>query len=61
MNNEQKRVVKRLRKLEALVRLQMILIIALLIGLCAFATNIYNATELGEQMHAVEAQGGVTR
>lgn len=61
MNNEQKRVVKRLRKLEALVRLQMILIIALLIGLCAFATNIYNATELGEQMHAVEVQGGVTR
>lgn len=61
MKNEELRVVRRLRKLESLVRLLIALVIALLIGLCAFATNIYNGTELGEQIQAVEAQGGVTR
>lgn len=61
MKNEELRVARMLRKLESLVRLLIALVIALLIALGAFATNIYNATELGEQMQAVAAQGGVTR
>lgn len=55
MKNEKMRVEKRLRNIEALVRLQLVIIIALLIGLCAFAANIYNATTLGEAIQAVEA------
>lgn len=47
---------KRLRNLERLVRIQLALIIALLIGLCAFATNIYHATELGQAIQAVEGK-----
>ena len=50
------RVAKRLRNLEALVKVQLALIIALLIGLCAFATNIYEATTLGEAIQTIEAQ-----
>lgn len=50
-----KRVAKRLRNLEALVGLLLVLIIALLIALCAFATNIYEATTLGEAIQTVEA------
>lgn len=49
-------VAKRLRNLEMLVRLQLVVMIAILIGLCAFATNIYEATTLGETMQTVEAQ-----
>lgn len=56
MKNEKMRVAKRLRNLEALVRVQLAIIIALLIGLCAFATNIYEGTTLGEAIQAVEAQ-----
>jgi hypothetical protein len=56
MNNKKIRVEKRLRNLEMLIRLQLVVIIALLIGLCAFATNIYHATELGEAIQAVEAE-----
>lgn len=56
MKNEKMRVAKRLRNLEALARLQLVIIIGLLIGLCAFATNIYNATTLGEAIQTVEAQ-----
>jgi hypothetical protein len=47
---------RRLRNIERLVKLQLVIIIALLIGLCAFATNIYHATELGEAIQAVETQ-----
>lgn len=47
---------RRLRNLEVLVRIQLVIIIALLIGLCAFATNTYEATTLGEAIQAVEAQ-----
>ena len=54
MKKQNNRVAKRLRNLERLVRLQLAIIIALLIGLCAFATNIYNATTLGETIQAVE-------
>ena len=50
-NNE-----RRLRNLEILVRVQLVIIIALLIGLCAFATNIYEATTLGEAIQVVEVQ-----
>jgi hypothetical protein len=50
------RVARRLRNLERLVRLQLAIIIALLIGLCAFATNIYNATEIGQTIQAVEGE-----
>ena len=46
---------RRLRNIEILVRVQLAIIIALLIGLCAFATNIYEATTLGEAIQAVEA------
>lgn len=56
MKNEKMRVAKRLRNLEALVKVQLALIIALLIGLCAFATNIYEATTLGEAIQTIEAQ-----
>lgn len=56
MKNEKMRVARRLRNLERLVRLQLGIIIALLIGLCAFAANIYNATEIGKAIQAVEAQ-----
>lgn len=49
-------VARRLRNLEKLVRLQLAIIIALLIGLCAFATNIYNATEIGQAIQAVEGR-----
>ena len=56
MKNEKMRVAKRLRNLEALARLQLVIIIGLLIGLCAFATNIYEATTLGEAMQIIEAQ-----
>lgn len=56
MKNEKMRVAKRLRNLEALVRLQLAIIIALLIGLCAFATNIYEATEIGQAIQAVEGE-----
>jgi hypothetical protein len=55
MKNEY-RVAKRLRNLERWVRLQLAIIIALLIGLCAFATHIYEATEIGQAIQAVEAQ-----
>lgn len=51
-----KRIAKRLRNLEALVRLLLVIILALLIGLCAFATNIYEATTLGEAIQTVEAE-----
>ena len=47
---------RRLRNIEILVRLQLAIIICLLIGLCAFATNIYNATTLGEAIQTIEAQ-----
>ena len=50
-NNE-----RRLKNLEILVRVQLVIIIALLIGLCAFATNIYDATTLGEAIQGVEVQ-----
>ena len=56
MKNEKMRVAKRLRNLERLARLQLAIIIALLIGLCAFATNIYEATTLGEAIQTIEAQ-----
>lgn len=56
MKNQNNRVARRLRNLERLVRFQLAIIIALLIGLCAFATTIYNATTLGEAIQAVEAQ-----
>ena len=51
-----KDVERRLRKVEILVKVQLAVIICLLVGLCAFATNIYNATTLGEAIQAVEAQ-----
>lgn len=51
-----KDVERRLRNLEVLVRIQLVIIIVLLIGLCAFATNIYEAATLGEAIQAVEAQ-----
>ena len=47
---------RRLRNIEILVRVQLAIIIALLIGLCAFATNIYDATTLGEAIQVVEVQ-----
>ena len=53
---QMKNVEKKLRNIEVLARVQLIIIIALLIGLCAFATNIYNGTTLGEAIQAVEAQ-----
>lgn len=56
MNNKNLRVAKRLRNLERLVKLQLGIIIALLIGLCAFATNIYSATTLGVAIQIVEAE-----
>ena len=56
MKNNNLRVAKRLRNLERLVALQLIVIIGLLIGLCAFATNIYEATTLGEAIQTVEAE-----
>lgn len=56
MINEKARVAKRLRNLETLARVQLVIIIGLLIGLCAFATNIYNATELGQAIQAVEGK-----
>lgn len=56
MDNEKARVAKRLRNLEVLARLQLGIIIALLIGLCAFAANIYNATEIGQAIQAVEGK-----
>lgn len=56
MKNEKMRVAKRLRNLEMLVRLQLGIIIALLIGLCAFAANIYEATEIGQAIQTIEAQ-----
>lgn len=56
MKNEKMRVAKRLRNLEILVRLQLGIIIALLIGLCAFAANIYEATEIGQAIQTIEAQ-----
>lgn len=51
-----KNVEKRLRNIEILARLQLVIIVVLLIGLCAFATNIYNATTLGEAIQTIEAQ-----
>ena len=51
-----KNVERRLRNIETLARVQLVVIIALLVGLCAFATNIYNATTLGEAIQAIEAQ-----
>lgn len=56
MNNGKMRVAKRLRNLEMLARLQLVIIIALLIGLCAFVTNIYEATEIGQAIQAVEGE-----
>lgn len=56
MKKKETGTAKRLKNLETLVRLQLAIIIALLIGLCAFATNIYNATTLGEAMQTIEAQ-----
>lgn len=38
-----KRTARRLRNIEQLLRVQLMIIIALLIGLCAFATAIYNS------------------
>ena len=55
MKNE-KTAARRLRNVEMLVRIQLAIIIVLLIGLCAFATNIYNATTLGEAIQAIEVQ-----
>jgi hypothetical protein len=54
MKNEKMRVAKRLRNIEALIRLLLVIVLALLIGLCAFATNIYEATEIGQAIQAVE-------
>lgn len=56
MMNEKARVARRLRNLETLARLQLAIIIALLIGLCAFATNIYESTEIGQAIQAVEGK-----
>lgn len=56
MKKQNTRVERRLIKLERLVKFQLVIIIGLLVGLCAFATNIYNATTLGEAIQAVEAQ-----
>ena len=56
MKNEKMRVAKRLRNIEALIRLLLVVVLALLIGLCAFATNIYEATTLGEAIQTIEAQ-----
>ena len=50
------RVAKRLRNLEAMARVQIVIILVLLIGLCAFATNLYNATEIGQAIQAVEGK-----
>ena len=50
------RIAKRLRRIETFVKVQLLISIALLVGLCAFATNIYNATTLGEAIQAIEAQ-----
>ena len=61
MKNKETRVAKRLRNLERLVKLQLVLIIGLIIGLCAFATNIYTATTLGEAMQTVEAETSIQR
>lgn len=51
-----KNIERRLRNIERLVMVQLVVIIALLIGLCAFATNIYEATTLGEAIQVVEVQ-----
>lgn len=56
MKNEKMRVARRLRNLEMLARLQLVIIIALLIGLCAFATNIYEATEIGQAIQVIEGE-----
>lgn len=56
MKNKKIRVEKRLRNLETLVRLQLAIIIALFIGLCAFATNIYEATEIGQAIQTIEGE-----
>ena len=56
MKNKKIRVEKRLRNLETLVRIQLAIIIALLIGLCAFATTIYESTEIGQAIQELEAE-----
>lgn len=56
MKSERVRIARRLRNIEALARLQIAIIIALLIGLCAFATNIYEATDIGQAIQSVEGK-----
>lgn len=56
MRNKKMCVARRVRNIEKLVRVQLAIIIALLIGLCAFATNIYNATELGQAIQIIEGK-----
>ena len=57
MRSDEMRIRRRLRELEALVHLQLVIIIVLFIGFCAFAANTHNAIQEGvATIQAIEVE-----